>query len=30
MTGTEHDELFRPYVPAVLIDWLRANGYPHR
>ena len=23
MTGTEHDEVFRPYVPAVVIDWLR-------
>ena len=25
MTGTEHDEIFRPYVPAVVIDWLRES-----
>jgi class 3 adenylate cyclase/tetratricopeptide (TPR) repeat protein len=25
MTGTEHDEIFRPYVPAVVIDWLRKS-----
>ena len=25
MIGTEHDEVFRPYVPAVVIDWLRES-----
>ena len=25
MTGTEHDEIFRAYVPAVVIDWLRKS-----
>ena len=25
MMGTEHDEIFRPYVPAVVIDWLRES-----
>ena len=25
MIGTEHDEIFRPYVPAVVIDWLRES-----
>jgi len=25
MTGTEHDEIFRPYLPAVVIDWLRES-----
>lgn len=25
MTGTEHDEIFRPYVPNVVIDWLRKS-----
>ena len=25
MIGTEHDEVFRPYVPAVVVDWLRES-----
>ena len=25
MIGTEHDEIFRPYVPAIVIDWLRES-----
>jgi hypothetical protein len=23
MAGTSQDEMFRPYLPAVVIDWLR-------
>ena len=25
MIATEHDEIFRPYVPVVVIDWLRES-----